>query len=236
MDSFYDTSYDMVPFDERNAAVDQLAVNTTGDVTVEGGLNVNGNVVVSKQLHITSDGNTSQLCMHGSGNPDISHPFDVDIAVSGGTPGSANAGHITVAAGGGITLYSGSNPVEIDGQSTVLKNNLYIDSPGANSSSINLYGALDMTGTNPSAVQLSASGGTTTANQGNLDVYAQKTTVHGNFSIDPLLGNLYIAGTAPGNVNQSSMLRFYSDSGSMKLALQWAGNWYWFTPSSSSPV
>ena len=91
-----------------------------------------------------------------------------------------------------------------------------------------------MDGTNPPAAQLSASGGTTTANQGNLDVYAHKTTV--NLSIDPLLGNLYIAGTTPGNVNQSSMLRFYSDTGNLKLALQWAGNWYWFTPTNSSPV
>ena len=74
MDSFYDMSYGMVTYDDRNAAVDQLAVNTTGDVTVEGGLNVNGNVFVSKQLHITSDGNTSNICMHGSGNPDITHP------------------------------------------------------------------------------------------------------------------------------------------------------------------
>ena len=93
--------------------------------------------------------------MHGSGNPNITQPFDVDLSVSGGTPGSANGGHFTVAAGGGITLYGGSNNVEIDAQSTVLKSNVYIDAPGSSESTIGLYGSVDMTGGVPPAVQLS---------------------------------------------------------------------------------
>ena len=63
MNNFYDDVFDMVPYDEPNSAVDQLAVNATGDVTVDGGLNVSGNVLVSKQLNITSDGATSNICI-----------------------------------------------------------------------------------------------------------------------------------------------------------------------------
>ena len=40
MNNFYDDVFDMVPVERPNRAVEQLAVNESGDVTVDGALSV----------------------------------------------------------------------------------------------------------------------------------------------------------------------------------------------------
>ena len=69
---------------------------------------------------------------------------------------------------------------------------------------------------------------------GNLDVYATRTTFHGDVYVDPASkGNIFIGATTT-SVDGFAMLRFYADSSTPKLGVLWSGVWWWFTPSSNS--
>ena len=89
MNNFYDDTFDMVPYDAPNLAVEQLAVNESGEVTVESTLYVNGPVLAQGGLTLSSDGASSHVFMKGSGNPHYWYHggSDVDISCTGGQNG-----------------------------------------------------------------------------------------------------------------------------------------------------
>ena len=69
MNNFYDDCFDMVPYEKPNLAVQQLAVNANGGVTVESTLQVMGPVLAQGGLTLSSDGTSSHVFMKGSGHP-----------------------------------------------------------------------------------------------------------------------------------------------------------------------
>ena len=103
MNNFYSDSFDMVPFERPNLAVEQLAVNQDGDITVEGALSVTGSLVTNESIDVQSVNGLSLIKMRGSGHPSTSDP-DAQIWCLNGDPQKPNNGKMTLSAGTGITL------------------------------------------------------------------------------------------------------------------------------------
>ena len=155
----------------------------------------------------------------------------VDISCTGGQPGVTNGGTLGVTAGN-IIMNTGSGTVDITAANTYLRNTVHIDVPGDNGSSLFLYGSKTIDSGIP-AVELHASNGTT-RDTGNLDVYATRSTFHGDVFIDLVSnGNLFLGATTTSG-NGFAMMRFYADASPPKLGILWSGVWWWFTPSSNS--
>ena len=226
MNNFYDDCFDMVPYEKPNLAVQQLAVNEDGEVTVESTLHVMGPVLAQQGITLSSDWTSSHVFMKGSGHP-TTGDSDVDISCTGGRNGVTNKGTLNVMAGQ-INMNAGSDAVDI---TATLRNMVHIDVPGDNGSSLFLYGSKTIDSGIP-AVELHASSGTT-RDAGNLDVYASRTTFHGDTIVDPLLGNLFIPVTSAVGPHMA-LLRVFTDVGAPKLGFRWGGRWWCFTSSSNS--
>ena len=237
MNNFYDDVFDMVPFERPNLAVEQLSVNENGDVGVDGSLSIGGAVYAQKWATIASDGISSHLYMRGSGNPKANN-VDVDIAVTGGVSGQADQGVLTATAKGGISLDAGTNFIQTTCGATVLKSSLYIDSPGTGTY-LSFFGTQPFDPTKPGSQQLPAAqmdvqgGSASTSNQGQLNVYAKSTQFHGDVTVDPIVGNLFIPVTSAVGPD-IALLRVFTDVGAPKLGFRWGGRWWWFTSSSNS--
>ena len=55
MNTFYNDSFDMVPYEKSNLAVQQLAVNESGDITVDGSLAVKGVLSSTDAIQVTNN-------------------------------------------------------------------------------------------------------------------------------------------------------------------------------------
>ena len=128
-------------------------------------------------------------------------------------------------------MNTGSGTVDVTAANTYLRNTVHIDCPGDNGSRLFFYGSKSIDDGIP-AVELHASNGTT-RDAGNLDVYASRTTFHGDVVVDPLLGNLFIPVTSAVGPD-TALLRVLTDVGAPKLGFRWGGRWWWFTSSSNS--
>ena len=103
MNNFYDDAFDMVPYETPNLAVEQLAVNENGDVTVEGALSVTGSLKAQTVMDVGSDGTNSYINMRGRGHPSTGDP-DAQICCLNGDANTPNNGQLLLSAGTGITL------------------------------------------------------------------------------------------------------------------------------------
>ena len=81
----------IVPYEKPNLAVEQLSVNESGDVGVDGALSMKGKTRTQQALIVDSDGATSHLYIH---------VYD--------------DGHMLVSATGGIDLNAGYKMVTIN--------------------------------------------------------------------------------------------------------------------------
>ena len=242
MNNFYDDVFDMVPVERPNRAVEQLAVNESGDVTVDGALSVKGVLSSTDGIHatnnvvITSGLGTSHIFMHATGNPSGA-VFDSDIYTEGGVAGKPNQGKLTLNAGSGIVMYTPNGNTQFLGQSVDLRTNVNVSCPGT-SSTIGMYGSVNIVEPPgvavPPAVRLVSTGGNTTiTDQGNLDIYATTCTHHGDVVIDPTKGNLFIPVTSAVGPD-IALLKIFTDVGAPKLGFRWGGKWWWFTSTSNS--
>ena len=87
----------------------------------------------------------------------------------------------------------------------------------------------------PAARIVSSNGDPVLTDAGGLDIYTRTCTHHGDVLIDPTKGNFFIPGTTAIGPD-TGMLKFFTDTGSLKLALRWGNRWWWFTPSSNTAV
>ena len=140
MNNFYDDCFDMVPYEKPNLAVQQLAVNENGDVTVEGSLSTTGSLVTKKSMDVQSVDGMSLIKMRGSGHPSTGDA-DVQIACVNGDSNHAYYGKMVVAAAGGVTLDIPIGDLDINSNNVYMRSNLFIDARGTTESNIYIYGA-----------------------------------------------------------------------------------------------
>ena len=70
---------------------------------------------------------------------------------------------------------------------------------------------------------MQVTGGGTTANTGNIDVYATRSSFHGDVFIDPASkGNLFLGATTTSG-DGFALMRFYADTSPPKLGVLWSG-------------